>query len=329
MKPLRPSRMTRTSRPTRVAVAATAVLAATGLSACGAADTGATASSGGAGDKVTIAVPSWVGAEANAAVAAHILEQEYDVRVEKTQIDESVAFDGLDSGKIDAILEDWGGAPDKIEKYVDERKSVVSAGYLGVTGKIGWFVPEYLAEKHPDITDWKNLDKYADLFRTAESGDKGQLLEGSPSYTTNDDALVKNLDLDFKTVYAGSEAAQITQIQQSYKVRKPFLTYWWTPNWVNEDVKMVEVKLPGWTEGCDDDPKAVDCGYPETPLQKYLNADFAKDGGKPAEFLKRMQWTEEDQNEVAAMIAGERMSPEDAAEKWVAENEDVWKAWLA
>ncbi|MEU3146941.1 ABC transporter substrate-binding protein [Streptomyces sp. NPDC006999] len=314
----------------RAATATAAVLAVTGLSACGAAKTDSSSSSGGS-DTVTIAVPSWVGAEANGAVAKYLLENELDteVEVELTQLDESVAIDGLNSGKVDAVLEDWGGAPDKIKRYVEGKKSVVEGGDLGVTGHIGWFVPKYLVDEHPDITDWENLNKYSDLFRTAESGNKGQLLEGSPSYTTNDDAIIENLDLDFKTVYAGSEAAQITQIKEDYKAKKPFITYWWTPQWLNAQVDLVEVKLPEYKEGCDADPKKVACGYAQTPLQKYFNADFAKDGGEAARFLKNFNWTAEQQNEVAAMIADKKMSSAKAAETWAKANEDVWKAWLA
>ncbi|MFE7813273.1 ABC transporter substrate-binding protein [Streptomyces sp. NPDC057433] len=312
----------------RAATATAAVLAVTGLSACGAAKTDSSSSSGGS-DTVTIAVPSWVGAEANGAVAKYLLENELDTEVELTQLDESVAIDGLNSGKVDAVLEDWGGAPDKIKRYVEDKKSVVEGGDLGVTGHIGWFVPKYLVDEHPDITDWENLNKYSDLFRTAESGNKGQLLEGSPSYTTNDDAIIENLDLDFKTVYAGSEAAQITQIKEDYKAKKPFITYWWTPQWLNAQVDLVEVKLPEYKEGCDADPKKVACGYAQTPLQKYFNADFAKDGGEAARFLKNFNWTAEQQNEVAAMIADKKMSSAKAAETWVKANEDVWKAWLA
>ncbi len=314
-------------RLTRVAGAAVVVLGLTGVSACGAADTGSSSSKGSSG-KVTIAVPSWVGAEANGAVAKYILENELDTKAELKQLDESVAFDALHSGKVDAIMEDWGGAPKKVQLYVEENKSVVEGGDLGVVGHIGWFVPKYLADKHPDITDWKNLNKYKDLFKTAESGNKGQLLEGSPSYTTNDDAIIKNLDLEYKTVYAGSEAAQITQIRENYKAKKPFISYWWTPQWLNADIDLVEVKLPEHKEGCDADPEKVDCAYPETPLQKYFNADFAEKGGDAAKFLKNFKWTAEEQNEVAAMIAGEKMSSEAAAEKWVKANKDVWEKWL-
>ncbi|MFD1663224.1 ABC transporter substrate-binding protein [Streptomyces caeni] len=310
----------------RGAAAAVVVLSVTGVSACGAAKTDNKSS--GSSDSVTIAVPSWVGAEANAAVAKYILENELDTKVKLTQLDESVAFDALNSGKADAILEDWGGAPKKVKLYVDDKKSVVKAGSLGVTGHIGWFIPKYLAEQHPDITDYKNLDKYADKFKTAESGDKGQLLEGSPSYTTNDEALIKNLGLHFKTVYAGSEAAQITQIKEDYKAKKPFISYWWTPQWLNSQIDLVEVKLPEYKDGCDADAAKVKCGYAKTPLQKYLGAEFAKNNEKAAAFLKNFSWTNAQQNEVAAMIADQKMSSDKAAEKWVKANPDVWKAWL-
>ena len=40
------------------------------------------------------------------------------------------------------------------------------------------------------------------MFKTSESGGKGQLLDGDPSFVTNDEALVKNLKLNYKVVYA-------------------------------------------------------------------------------------------------------------------------------
>lgn len=312
-------------RTTAIAIgAATGILA---LSACGAAETGKSDTAGGGDKTVRLTVPSWVGAEANVAVAKYLLEKELGYKVKAQQMGEVLAWDALGKGDLDAIMEDWGH-PKQEQKYVEEKKTVVKGGDLGVTGHIGWFVPKYFVDKHPDVTDWKNLNKYAGEFKTPESGDKGQLLEGSPDYVTNDDAIIKNLKLDLKTVYAGSEAAQITEIKKNVKDKKPFLTYWWTPQWLNSQVEMVEVKLPEYKEGCDKDPKKVACAYPNTPLQKYFNADFAEKGGKAAQFLKNFTWSTEDQNEVAAMIAGKKMSPEAAAEKWVKENPDVWKAWM-
>ncbi|ORT59548.1 ABC transporter substrate-binding protein [Streptomyces sp. CB03238] len=300
------------------------------LTACGAADMTKQASpyAGAQGTKtVTLSVQSWVGAQANVAVAKYLLEHELGYRVDTVQVDEVPAWDALSQGRVDALLEDWGH-PEQEQRYVNDKKTITRGGDLGVTGHIGWFVPTYFADAHPDVTDWKNLNKYADQLRTAESGGKGQLLDGSPSYVTNDKALVKNLGLDYKVVFAGSEAAQITQIKQFAKEKKPFLTYWYKPQWLFEKVPMTEVKLPAYKEGCDADPEKVACAYPHTPLQKFLNADFAKKGGKAAAFLKNFRWTTEAQNDVALMIAEQKLSPEAAAEKWVKQNEATWRAWL-
>ncbi|MGW0470119.1 ABC transporter substrate-binding protein [Streptomyces coeruleorubidus] len=301
------------------------------LTGCGAADMTKQASpfANAQGAKtVTLSVQSWVGAQANVAVAQYILEHELGYRVDTVQVDEVPAWDALSQGRVDALLEDWGH-PEQEQRYVKDKKTITDGGELGVTGHIGWFVPTYLAKQHPDITDWKNLNKYSHLFRTPESGDKGQLMDGSPSYVTNDKALVKNLKLDYQVVFAGSEAAQITQMRQFAKEKKPFLTYWYTPQWLFKKVPMTEVKLPPYKEGCDADPEKVACAYPHTPLKKYLNSGFAKNGGKAAAFLKKFEWTTEDQNEVSLMIADKKMTPEDAAKKWADNHKSTWKKWLS
>ncbi|WP_229378696.1 ABC transporter substrate-binding protein [Streptomyces sp. VRA16 Mangrove soil] len=308
-------------------VAAGVLLAATG---CGAADmtkqSSPFANAKGA-RTVTLSVQSWVGAQANVAVAQYLLEHELGYRVDTVQVDEVPAWDALSQGRVDAILEDWGH-PDQEQRYVKDKKTIVAGGGLGVTGHIGWFVPTYFAKQHPDVTDWKNLNKYADQLKTAESGGKGQLLDGSPSYVTNDKALVDNLKLNYQVVFSGSEAAQITQIKQFAKQKKPFLTYWYTPQWLFQQVPMTEVKLPAYKEGCDADPKKIACAYPTTPLQKYLNADFARGGGDAAAFLKNFHWTTKDQNEVSLLIADKKLSPEAAAKEWVDGHRSTWEAWL-
>ncbi|GAA1095441.1 MULTISPECIES: ABC transporter substrate-binding protein [Streptomyces violaceusniger group] len=313
------------------AVGVAAVFTATG---CGAADmtkqSSPYANVGGA-KSVTLSVQSWVGAQSNVAVAQYLLEHELGYRVDTVQVDEIPAWDALSQGRVDAILEDWGH-PEQEQRYVKDKKLIVSGGGLGVTGHIGWWVPKYFAEKHPDVLNWKNLNKYAKTFKTAESGGKGQLLDGSPSYVTNDKALVKNLKLNYQIVFSGSEAAQITQIKQFAKAKKPFLSYWYEPQWLFNQVPMEEVKLPKYTDKCAEegtkDPESVDCAYPTTPLQKYLNADFAKGGGKAAAFLKKFHWSKKDQNEVSELIASKGMSAQEAAKQWVEEHPDVWKKWL-
>ncbi|MFI9047795.1 ABC transporter substrate-binding protein [Streptomyces sp. NPDC053427] len=310
------------------------VLLSLSLSACGKADMTKQASPFAAakGSKsVTLSVQTWVGAQSNVAVAKYLLEHEMGYHVDTVQVDEIPAWDALSQGRVDAILEDWGH-PDQEQRYVKDKKTITAGGGNGVTGHIGWFVPKYWADKHPEVKNWKNLNKFAKQLRTSESGNKGQLMDGSPSYVTNDKALVKNLGLDYEVVFAGSEAAQITQIQQFAKQKKPFLTYWYEPQWLFNQVPMEEVQLPKYTDACAakgaKDPQSIDCAYPTTPLQKFFNTDFAKGGGSAAAFLKNFKWTKDDQNEVSESIASGGLSADEAAKRWVVKHSDVWKKWL-
>jgi glycine betaine/proline transport system substrate-binding protein len=311
-----------------VLIAGTGVAGMLALSAC-AADTSQAGGSGGAHD-VTLTQASWVGSEANVAVAKKLLEDKLDVKVHVKQLDEPVAWDALNSGQADAILEDWNGVPKKQHLYVDKKKTVVKAGdgNLGVTGHIGWFVPKYYADKHPDILDWHNLNKHWKDFQTSESGNKGQFIGAAPSYTSHDKALIKNLHLNFKVLPTGSEAAQLKEMQRLYKAKKPFIGYWWQPQWMNAQIKMSEVKLPPYKDGCLKPASKATCGYQTLDLHKYLNAKFAKNGGDAAKFLENFKWTTKDQNKVAQMIAGKHMSDDQAAAEWIKNNKSVWEKWL-
>lgn len=335
--------MSRTVRPrsargyARVALVATAALV---LAACGGAKVGDTtpttaapAASGSSGaaaacGTVNIAVNPWVGYEADAAVVAELLQTKLGCTVVKKNLDEQVSWQGFGTGEVDVILENWGHE-DLKKKYIEEQKVAVEVGPTGREGKIGWYVVPWMAQKYPDITDWNNLNKYADLFKTSESGGKGQFLDGDPGFVTIDGALVKNLNLNFKVVYAGSEAALITAFRKAEKDKTPAIGYWYSPQWFNNEVPMVNVKLPEYTAGCDADPKTVKCDYPVYNLDKIASAKFASSGSPAYDFVKKFQWTNDDQNAVAKYIAVDKMSPEDAAKKWIADNPDKITPWLS
>src|SRR3954466_4286055 len=213
------------ARHWRAGAAGLAVLGLT-LTACGGAKVGDTSSgsndagSSGKCGTFNLAVNPWVGYEADAAAAAYVGHHTLGCTGTKKNLKEGIAWQGFGTGEVDAVLENWGH-PDLVKKYIDQQKTAVDAGQTGNKGIIGWYVPPWMATQYPDITDWKNLNKYASMFKTSESGDKGQLLDGDPSYVTNDEALVKNLNLDFKVVNGGSETALLHAFRQAQSKKTP------------------------------------------------------------------------------------------------------------
>jgi glycine betaine/proline transport system substrate-binding protein len=312
---------------TPAATAAPVASAAPGASASPVASAAA-ATCKGAGDKGTVKlmINQWVGAQANVAVAQCLLQQ-MGYKVATNTLAEEVAWQGFDTGEVDVILENWGHP--KLEKtYIADKKVAQDAGPNGVTGIIGWYVPGWMVEKYPDITDWNNLNKYAELFKTSESGGKGQFLGSDPTFVQYDEALITNLKLNFKDVFSGSEAATITAFQKADKDKTPLIGYFYDPQWLLAQIKLVQVKLPAYTAGCDKDLKAVACDYPPYTLNKIVATKFVETGGAAYTFIKNFQWTNADQNKVADDITNKSMSPEDAAKAWIDANQATWQAWI-
>ena len=322
---------------------------ALGLAACGddtetattepaGAETTAAAAGGDcatSGDPIKIAVNPWTGSAVNANVAKVVIECQLGTPVELVDLDENATWVGLDDGSLDATLEVWpsGHAAD-YETYITGKKSVVDIGLLGPEAKIGWYVPKFIVDAHPELATWEGFKDpaLASLFATAETGDLGQFLMGDPSYVTFDEQIIANLGLPLKYVVAGSEAALLTAIDQSVADQKPVLLQLWKPHWKQSRVEMVEVKLPDVTEACTASAAAGDgmyaCDYPVDLLYKAANAGLEAKNAAVFGLLSKMQITTDQQAAIAALIDADGMSAAAAAQQWVAENEAVWSTWV-
>jgi glycine betaine/proline transport system substrate-binding protein len=326
-----PEAATPPGRSMRKTVAAAAASLALLLSGCGASTVaGGEHQGSGAGrpcGTVNLAVNAWVGYEADAAVVSYLARTRLGCTVVAKQTAEQVSWQGLPTGQVDAILENWGH-DDLKKQYIETMKVAQDAGPTGNIGQIGWFVPPWMAQQYPDITDWHNLNKYASLFQTSESGGKGQLLDGDPSYVTNDAALVQNLQLNYKVVEGGSETALITSLRQAQQQRTPMLAYFYSPQWFLNEVPLVRIPLPPYTPGCDAVPAKIACDYPTDDLDKIVSTKFAQSGSPAYTLVKNFHWSNTDQNEVAKSIAVDHMSDDDAAKKFIDAHPDMVAQWL-
>jgi glycine betaine/proline transport system substrate-binding protein len=330
------------TRARRVSVVVLALILGLFVAACGEEKDEEPAGGGGGGGgqaaaeecgTVTINENAWAGSTANVYIAKAVLEEDLGCEVEITKIAEIPVFQAMADGKVDAVLEDWQHV-DEYEQYIEKQKSVVMGGPLGVEGHIGWFIPQYLMDEHPEFKTWKGLKGQEDLFKTPESGDQGMFLGGDPSYVQKDKELIEALDLNFKHVTAGAEPAQVARWSQLYKQEEPVIFYWYTPQFLNQEYDLAEVKLPPRFPGCKDDAKAggdpeqYKCEYDITVITKLFSKEFAESGSPAYDVLKAMKLTNEDQEAVAKAIAGDKEDPDQAGQDWVEENRDKVDAWL-
>ena len=274
-----------------------------------------------------MAMHAWNGYTASAQVVTEVAKAQ-GCKINQTTLQEAgVTYDAMEAGTTDVIIEDWGGG--RWDKWV-KRGKIVLVGDNGNVGKIGMFVAPWMVAKYPGITDSKNLNKYASLFKTADSGGKGAWYEGPPGYTTVGEKMITANKLNFKAIATGSEAALISTITKAEKNKTAALIYWWEPS-------TLFVKIPGLDKARVNFPKSdwTDAAkasgltdYPSSPLQKLATKKLMTSGSVFAKIVKNFKWTNADQNSVAADIeAG--MKPAAAAQKWIKANPAKVKAWLA
>ena len=314
----------------RVRVGLIAAIVASGLTlaSCGgsALEEEAAPSTGDCGSW-SISMSPWVGYTASAAVVTEVAKAQ-GCDITQKDLKEEVAWQGFETGEVDVIIEDWDHA-DLVAKYVDEKKVAVAVGPNGNEGVIGYFVPPWLAAEYPEIVEdpLNALNKYSDLFKNSESGDKGAWLEGDPTFVTNGEAIVKNRNLNFKVIFTGSEAALIEAFRAAEANKQAVIGYFYTPQWFMSEVPLVRVKLPQDTNQCTGDPALIDGDCPDYILDKIASKKLMDSGSIFAKIVQNFNWTNDDQNQVAADIEG-GMAPADAAKKWIDENPDKVAAWL-
>ena len=271
-----------------------------------------------------IAMHGWVGYTATANVIAEVAKKELGCTINLQQLDEAgVTYDAMEAGSVDVVIEDWGGG--RWQEWVD-RGAIVEVGPNGQEGLIGMYVPKWMADEYPDITDSANLNKYAELFKNSESGDKGAWHEGPPGYTTIGEKMIAANNLNYKAINTGSEAALMTGFAEAQKNKTAFLGYWYTPQYFNAQVELARINFPA-NDWADAAQASGLTDYPATPLIKLASKKLMDSGSPFATLIQNFQWTNEDQNSVAADIESGTDAAA-AAQKWIDANPDKVSAWL-
>lgn len=312
---------------TVIALAGVAVLVVAGSAT--ARTTAAKASCG----TVTLNEQAWTGSTANTYVAKYVLEKYLGCKVNITNIAEIPVYQAMAQGKVDAVLEDWQHVA-QYKQYATKQHSVVLEGSNGLTGHIEWAIPRYLLKQYPQFATWRGLKGHEKVFASPEAP-QGMFLGGDPSYEQKDTQLIQALGLNLKHVTVGAETAELARASQLIAQKKPVLFYWWTPEYRNSELDLVEVKLPPRFPACQDDGtvkaplKDFRCAYSSYPLEKVFSSKFAKSGSPAVAVLKRWAWpSNADQNMVSSWIGSQHMDPSKAAEKYVKSHMSVVNKWL-
>ena len=277
-------------------------------------------------------VADWTGGAVTCAVIEYILENEMDYDVERIVMPSGPGvMEGMRAGDLDFACESWPSYSTTKDKYITEwggDGSVAKLGDAGIVGESSYYVPRYMVEGDgavaPDLKTWEDMNKYADLFKTVETGDKGRIL-GCPvaAWQCEDQARMDLLGLNYHPVELGSETAHWAEMQAAFDRKEPFIAYAWEPHWIHAALDLVKVELPAHS-----DEKWPATGWAKDITYNYGRPGMLEEHPKAAQLIINSNLGNTQQAGMILAIDVDGRDMDEVVEEWMEANEDVWRAWI-
>jgi len=247
--------------------------------------------------------------------------------------DSQAVYEAIRIGDVTLSHEVWQSTFGKSFQNAVDKGGVLDWGTHDATTLEEMGVPTWVIKKNlcPGLPDWKALKKCHKVFATPDSGGKGRWLEGPQSWHKDLMPIrVKALGLADKYVvkFAGGADALWAELASAKKEGRATIIFNWTPNFTDAE-GFTFIEFPPYKKGC----RVVDggdgkCGSPKGWLKKAVNAKFPKTHPKAAAMFKKLSFTTKAIGQMASLVDIDKMSHQDAAKKWLANNKNVWKKFL-
>ncbi len=285
-------------------------------------------------DPIKVITNNWTSQLVLSNVVGTLLQQ-MGYNVEYTSSDTQLQYTALANGDMDFQVEVWEGSQaESFNKAV--AAGAVDLGAHNAVTREDWWYPSYMNEMCPGLPDWKALDACAAKLATAETGGKGRFVGPPADWGKHYSERIQALKMNFQEVPVGQAATLWAELQAAYDRKEPVVLFNWTPNFIEAKFEGQFVEFPAYEAGCFSDPKwgsnpdaIYDCGAPAKGyLKKAGSGRLEKTWPAAAAFLKKVDFSNAQIAAAAAMVDVDGMTPEDAAKKWIADNEATWKTWM-
>jgi glycine betaine/proline transport system substrate-binding protein len=287
---------------------------------------------GDSAEPIVIPTHNWSSQVVMAYVIGGIFEANGN-NVKYVPADSQAVYESIRIGDVTISHEVWESAFGKSFTTALDKGGILDWGDHEARTLEDMGYPDWVAAKCPGLPDWtalKNPD-CAKAFVTPDSGGKGRMLEGPQTW--HGDLIPQRIDAlglgDLWVVkFAGSADALWAELAAAKKEDRGTIIFNWTPNFT-DGAGFTFIKFPPYTAGCrPEDGGDGKCGSPDGYLKKAVNADFPKTHPGAADIFKKMSFSTGQIGAMAALVDLDKMTHEDAAKKWLADNESVWKAWM-
>jgi len=285
-------------------------------------------------DPILIVTNNWTSQLVLAHVVGDLLTK-MGYNVEYVPSDTQLQFTAIANNDMDFQVEVWEGSmAESFDKA--QADGLVDLGSHNAVTREDWWYPSYMNDRCPGLPDWKALDACADQFATAETAPKGRFVGPPADWGKHYSERIQALGMNYEEVAVGQAATLWAELQAAYDRQEPIVLFNWTPNFIEAKFDGQFVEFPTYDPACLTDaswgmnPDAVyDCGAPASGYLKKAGSPRLESTWPAAyAFLEKVNFSNDQIAAAAAMVDVGGMTPEDAAQQWIADNESVWSAWM-
>ncbi|ABG32452.1 glycine/betaine ABC transporter substrate-binding protein [Roseobacter denitrificans] len=282
---------------------------------------------------VSITEMDWASASVVTSVASFLMTQGYSCDVTVVPTTTVPAMTSVaETGQPDILTELWTSYTEVYEELVADGKLVELSKVLSDGGVEAWWIPQYLADAHPELTTLEGIKANPDLV--------GGLFHDCPSgwgcdITNNNNFKASGLaEAGVERFQHGSGETLATAIAAAYEAQEPWFGYYWAPTSVLGKYPMVQVEMPPYDEATHTCNGLEDCAtpglsaYPRSNVVTAVTTDFSEREPDVAQMLAKMSFTNAQMGEVLAWQETNNASNEEAAVYFLTNYKDTWAAWL-
>jgi len=283
--------------------------------------------------KVSITEMNWTSSQIITEVAKFIMEKGYSCKVKKVPSDTNKAMKSLvETGQPDIITELWINSLPQYDELKKEGKVKTATEVLSDGGVQGWWIPKYLADRHPELTTIDDIIENPALV--------GNTFHNCPigwSCRKINDNLIQALGLDekMKIFNHTSRETLATSLSKAYADKKPWFGYYWAPTAALGKYPMVKISIGQYkSEIHTCNSKGQQCRVPdisEYPTGQVITAVTSEIAQKnPAIFklMSNLSLTNAQMGDILAWKEANKASTEQAADYFIKKYENIWSKWI-
>ena len=284
--------------------------------------------------EVSITKMNWASSTVVTRVAEFIMEQGYGCDVSVIPSDTVPAVTSVaENGKPDIVTELWLNAVSEAVLQLEQQGKIKRvAEVLDPGGIEGWWIPTYLAEKHPELKTIEgimaNPELVDSLFNNCPSGWGCRI---------QSDNLVRALDLEASGIEVfdhGSGETLATSMASAVQSEEPWFGYYWGPTVPLGKYDMTRVSLGEYKADVHtrnqtqeaDNPGVSD--FPAATILTAVTTSFGEREPEVVEMLSKMTFKTNTMSALLAWMDENNASAKEAAVYFLSNNSNEWSSWL-